>query len=117
MACLSVGEGGAFEVALLAANLLQHADLRLGAVGARRLERVLVTANLHRSHHSTQRADVNSNFGSLFSLWDQMAGTLRRVAPERVEVGAPDEAAKRTASLRDLLMMPCRAFPNWELRP
>jgi sterol desaturase/sphingolipid hydroxylase (fatty acid hydroxylase superfamily) len=53
---------------------LHHSDLNLRFGW---LERVLVSPQFHRLHHSTDRRDFDSNFGAALSLWDWLFGTAR----------------------------------------
>lgn len=64
--------------------MLQHlnADTRNGWLNA-----ILSTNELHRWHHSTERREANSNFGSALVLWDQVFGTYRSAAGRPVRVG------------------------------
>ena len=74
-------------------GMLQHAnvDLRHGW-----LNRLFMTADLHRWHHSTDYDESNTNFGSNIALWDQVFGTWApgpARGPERVgldDVAMPD---------------------------
>lgn len=96
-----------FEIALLGMSQLEHANLCLPERWSRRAELLLVTPNLHRSHHSTQWRDADTNFGTISSLWDRLFATLRPVPPEAIVVGAPDALAEpEPTSLVRLLAMP-----------
>jgi len=66
-----VGAVGALSVAHF---WFQHtnADLRLGW-----LNRVIAGPELHRWHHSTRRAESDSNYGMVFAIWDVLLGTWR----------------------------------------
>ena len=66
-----------FEIALNAASLFNHANLRLSAGLDRRLRHVLVTPDMHRVHHSIVRSETDSNFGFTVSWWDRLFGTYR----------------------------------------
>lgn len=97
-----------FEIVLLAASQFQHADIRLPDRWARTLGAVLITPNLHRTHHSVLGAEADSNFGTISSVWDRLFATLRLVRPEQVAVGPPEDRGPLPAdpSLLRLLSMP-----------
>jgi sterol desaturase/sphingolipid hydroxylase (fatty acid hydroxylase superfamily) len=38
---------------------------------------LVVTPVLHRVHHSRHPADVATNYGLVFSVWDRLLGTYR----------------------------------------
>jgi sterol desaturase/sphingolipid hydroxylase (fatty acid hydroxylase superfamily) len=67
----------AFEVLLNATSMFNHGNVSLPP----RLDRVvrwfLVTPDMHRVHHSVERAETNSNFGFNLSCWDRLLGTYR----------------------------------------
>lgn len=64
-----------FEVLFSIANLVEHGDIDLPAAVERRLGRFCVTPALHRRHHSRRRTELDSNFGTIFTLWDRQLGT------------------------------------------
>ncbi len=65
-----------FELVFAVANLVEHGDINLPARLEQRLAQVLITPALHRRHHSKQLTELNTNFGTIFSLWDRWCGTL-----------------------------------------
>lgn len=69
---------------------------------------VLVTPQSHRIHHSIERSHRDTNFGSLFSIWDRLFGTQYRGYDEYPETGIEDEAFphERTAGIKSLLLKP-----------
>jgi sterol desaturase/sphingolipid hydroxylase (fatty acid hydroxylase superfamily) len=62
----------AFEVALNATSLFNHANLNLPPALDRALRRVIVTPDMHRVHHSTHRDEHDTNFGFNLSWWDHL---------------------------------------------
>lgn len=66
-----------FEVLLNGTTLFNHANLRLPLWLDRVLRLVLVTPDMHRVHHSAQRAEHDSNYGFALSIWDRIFGTYR----------------------------------------
>lgn len=64
--------------------LYSHANVRFPAAADRALARVLVTPRVHAVHHSNVRAETDSNFGSVLTLWDRLFGTY--VEPARARV-------------------------------
>jgi sterol desaturase/sphingolipid hydroxylase (fatty acid hydroxylase superfamily) len=66
-----------FEVALNGTALFNHANLALPRWLDRALRRVLVTPDMHRVHHSADRAEHDSNFGFCLSIWDRLFRTFR----------------------------------------
>lgn len=66
-----------FEILLNASAMFNHANVRLpGRVDAL-IRLVLVTPDMHRVHHSVDRAETDSNFGFCLPWWDRVFGTYR----------------------------------------
>ena len=63
-----------------------HSNLR---VGGRWLEMVFVTPRLHHLHHMP--ATTQSNFGTVFTLWDRIFGRLVFDANPHERTGVPGE--------------------------
>lgn len=72
--------------------------------------RYLVTDNrYHRIHHSTDPQHFNRNFGTTFTIWDQLFRTAYFPKPgEWPETGLPEMPEPRT--LRDYLLFPVTTF-------
>src|SRR4051812_4442832 len=78
----AVGLLGAPAIAVLASQVLsavhtyfEHGNVRIPE-GLNRVMNVLViTPDAHKIHHSVERAECNSNFGTLFCAWDRLFGT------------------------------------------
>lgn len=71
-----------FEVTMLACAQFQHANIRVPA----RLEAILwgtlVPPAMHRIHHAPNRPDTDSNYGTIFTLWDLLFRSFNRRAPD-----------------------------------
>jgi sterol desaturase/sphingolipid hydroxylase (fatty acid hydroxylase superfamily) len=66
----------ASQTIMIAAKIWEHADISLPAEIEGVLAAIIFTPRLHRLHHNPDRAVHDSNFGTLFTLWDRMFGTL-----------------------------------------
>lgn len=64
-----------FEIILNGTAMFNHANLRLPARVDRVVRLVLVTPDMHRVHHSTIRAEHDSNYGFALSIWDRLFRT------------------------------------------
>jgi len=67
----------AFEIALNATSMFNHANLDLPLGLDRVLRHVVVTPDMHRVHHSILIRETNSNFGFNLPWWDRLFGTYR----------------------------------------
>jgi sterol desaturase/sphingolipid hydroxylase (fatty acid hydroxylase superfamily) len=61
------------------------------------LDRLLVTPQVHRLHHSRDPRHFNTNFADALPIFDILFGTYRRPAPDEFPpTGLPDAAAPRS---------------------
>lgn len=104
-----------FEVLLSLGALFTHTDIALWRGLDRRLRWVFVTPSMHRIHHSTRRAETDSNFGFHLSTWDRLFGSYR-AAPARDErrmpIGLEHWREPRDQGLVSLLLNPFRGAPG-----
>ncbi|HEX7967120.1 MAG TPA: sterol desaturase family protein, partial [Stellaceae bacterium] len=62
----------AFEALVLMAAMFHHSNLRLPSRLERALALVVVTPSIHWVHHHRVRADTDSNYCTILSLWDRL---------------------------------------------
>ena len=65
-----------FEAVVLAASMFQHSNLRLPQRLERALASVIITPSLHWLHHHAVRRDTDSTYGTFFSFWDRLFGSV-----------------------------------------
>ena len=98
-----------FEVVFSVANLIEHGNFDLPRRFEPTAQRLFITPALHRGHHSADWRELNTNFGTVFSAWDQLGGTFRRGDGERrVVTGLPGSEGAHAASLLDSLLLPAK---------
>jgi sterol desaturase/sphingolipid hydroxylase (fatty acid hydroxylase superfamily) len=92
----------------LAAQMLQHANVRLPGRVERLVGVLFVTPAFHRLHHSLAREDSETNFGTVLSLWDRLFGTARRrgAGDEPAGFGVAALSAPRYQRLHWMLLTP-----------
>jgi sterol desaturase/sphingolipid hydroxylase (fatty acid hydroxylase superfamily) len=96
-----------FEILVLAAAIFHHSNLRLGAGLERALSRVIVTPSIHWVHHHAVRADTDSNYATILSLWDPLFGSRSRTERQpTMPIGAEGAEEK---PLRGLIALPFRS--------
>jgi len=54
--------------------------------GEKLLGYFIIVPALHRTHHSTQRHEHDSNYGAVLSLWDRLFGTLAELEPAEIGI-------------------------------
>ena len=82
-----------FEVCFTVANLVEHGDIDLPAPLEHFVDRALITPALHRWHHAQTWTQLNTNFGTVFAVWDRLFGTYHRSSSATpVKTGLPGVA-------------------------
>jgi sterol desaturase/sphingolipid hydroxylase (fatty acid hydroxylase superfamily) len=69
------------ESVLIVGGYTDHMNVSLPPRLGRWLLLVFCTPDFHRVHHSAERDETDSNYGSLFTVWDQLFGTYRAPGP------------------------------------
>ena len=96
-----------FRVLSAVNGIFEHANLRVCPALDAALAWAWVTPNMHKVHHSRERAETDSNYGNLLSVHDRLLGTF--VPTERglaVRYGLDDVAPEQ--SFGALLALPWR---------
>ena len=77
-----------WQTMLLVSIFFHHSNIDLGARLDRILSRILVTPRMHGIHHSDHQHETDSNWSSLFTLWDQIHRTFREdVRQDQIRIG------------------------------
>ena len=109
---MSLGMLVVYKSVMVLVILFHHSNLAVPAGLDARLRRVVVPPSMHRVHHSSNRAETDSNYGTVFSVWDRLFGSYRlRDDPEQIRfgIGTYDDPAWQRP-LR-LLQLPLRPNP------
>lgn len=104
-----------FETLLAVTSLFNHGNVRLPQALDHMLRWFLVTPAMHSIHHSTERADRESNFGFCIPLWDRLFGTYRSASVmARPSIGMPEYQQGTPQTLRWMLLLPVRGEQHEE---
>ncbi len=96
-----------YETLLFAVVQLHHANVALAPKLDRCLRVLIVTPTIHKVHHSRFQPETDSNYSSLFSLWDRLFHTLKlRPDPATIEFGLKEFDSKETQTFLGLLKTP-----------
>jgi len=101
-----------FEVIFNAATIFTHANVGLPPKIDRIVRLVFVTPDMHRIHHSVHRAESDSNYGTLLSVWDRLFGSYSvhsRDGREGITIGMPDYQDDRPVGLGFSLTLPFKS--------
>lgn len=101
-----------YETVMFAVVQFHHANIHLSERWDRRLRAVIVTPHLHRVHHSRWQPETDSNYSSLFTVWDRLFGSFRTSdAPETIRLGLDEFDAPEHRTVGGMLKMPLAPDP------
>ena len=96
---------GAFEIAAQ----FHHSNWRLPLWFEATLSKCFITPRLHGIHHSVKRDEMDSNWGTIFSLWDKIHRSRRDdIAQNEIVIGVPDLPHEHDLTIGELWLMPFR---------
>ncbi|HEY9605210.1 MAG TPA: sterol desaturase family protein, partial [Allocoleopsis sp.] len=96
---------GIYEIVFSLELIFHHSNYALPLKLDRFLSYFVITPNMHRVHHSQIVEETDSNFGSLFSIWDWVFATRRYHRNTRsIKLGLIEE--RRQLNIVDLLTLP-----------
>lgn len=86
-----------YETVFLANVLFHHANLSMGDRLDRLYRLLLTSPDMHKVHHSNIRSEHDSNYTSLFSIWDRLFRTYKiSDCPQRIVYGIEGLEAHQT---------------------
>ena len=94
-------------------NMFAHANISLPEKLDMVLRQLIVTPDMHRTHHSIDPKEGNSNFGQMFPFWDRAFGTYvdhPKTGEELLEMGLSAAEKPKSFSLVGLLLHPFMAL-------
>lgn len=71
----------AHALAVIVQDFFEHGNFYIPEIVDRTLRLIIITPSMHRIHHSEAIPEQNTNFGTVFSLWDRLFGTFRGGQP------------------------------------
>lgn len=98
------------ETLLSVMALFNHANIALPHGVERWVQPVIVTPTMHVRHHSTVRAEHDSNYGNALSIWDRLFGSYcpEPATPALFPIGLPETQRRTVTGLGWLLALPFR---------
>lgn len=110
---LSIWHIVAYDTLVVAVTQFHHADIALGRLD-RYLRFVIVTPDMHKIHHSDLQPETDSNYSSVLSCWDRLAGSFRmRQDLKQIRFGLRDFRVRTWQTVWGMLRTPWQpAHPN-----
>lgn len=97
-----------YESILFPVVVFHHSNVGLPVRLERVLRMLIVTPPIHRVHHSPLRIETDSNFGSVLTVWDRLARSLRAPSHAVPRFGLDQLADRSWHSPVGLLSTPFR---------
>lgn len=76
-----------FQTILIFATAFTHANISLPKGLDTALSYLLISPNMHKVHHHWQQPYTDSNYGAVFSIWDRLLGTFKKLVPGAIRYG------------------------------
>ena len=84
-----------------------HSNIRISSAADRVLRLIVPTPLMHRLHHSAIRAEHDTNYGSMLSLWDRLFGSyLVKKDISDIAIGLTNESDSDKQRVPALLLRP-----------
>lgn len=95
-----------YELLVVAITQFHHADISIGWLD-QWLRWLIVTPYMHKVHHSDWQPETDSNYSTVLSVWDRLAGTFRmRSDPKTIVFGLAELNADSWQSCWGMLKTP-----------
>ena len=95
----------------LVSTQFNHANIKLPKAVDKALSYILVSPDMHKTHHHYKLPHTDSNYGNIFSIWDRIFGTYSYLDRDALIYGVdtfPDEIENN--SLKSLLKQPFQPY-------
>jgi len=80
-----------FETSVILSAQFHHSNIKLSFGLEKVINRLFVTPRMHEFHHSHVQSETNSNFSTIFSIWDRIHRTMTHLKENKpvVIIGVP----------------------------
>ena len=96
-----------YEILVVATAQFHHSSLKVPSWFEDIYWALFVPPSMHRIHHSVVIKERNTNYGTIFSVWDRLLGTLLRgIDQERIRIGVGAYNRPEKLHFHHLLVMP-----------
>jgi sterol desaturase/sphingolipid hydroxylase (fatty acid hydroxylase superfamily) len=96
-----------YEIVMFVAIFLHHSNFYLPEKIDKVYRLIFVSPWLHWLHHSEWQPETDSNFGTIFSFWDRLAGTFRlKNDPTAIQYGLKEFQASYWQTIVGMLRTP-----------
>jgi len=98
-----------FKLIFVFMTQLAHSNIRLLKPFEDLIWLIFVSPSMHRIHHSDIRRETDSNYGTIFSIWDRLCGTLTKNADlQRLHFGLKEFQNPKELTFSQVVLMPLK---------
>ena len=95
----------------LVATQFSHANIKLPKTLDLALSYIIISPDMHKTHHHYKLPHTDTNFGNIFSVWDRLFGTYSYLERENLIYGVDTfPNAKSNGNLKSLLKQPFQPY-------
>ncbi len=76
-----------YQTLVVIATAFTHANISLPRWLDKALSYILISPNMHKVHHHWKQPFTDSNYGAVFSIWDRLLGTFKKLDPKEIRYG------------------------------
>ena len=76
-----------YQTVLIIAAQITHANISLSKRFDTAASYLFVSPNMHKVHHHWKQPYTDSNYGAIFSIWDRLLGTFKKLDPSQIRYG------------------------------
>lgn len=96
-----------YDLLIIPVILFHHSNVQFPEKFDKPFRTLFASPAMHRIHHSPVRIETDSNYSTIFSIWDRLARSFRlRENSVVVKYGLSEFTGNKTESLSVLAMMP-----------
>ena len=100
-----------FQTLLIISTQFTHANISLPRWLDSTISFIFVSPNMHKVHHHWKQPYTDSNYSAVFSIWDRLLGTFKKLDPKQIRYGLdryyPNE---KDEDLSQLMKAPFQKF-------
>jgi len=107
-----------YEICFTVNTIFQHSNIKLLIRFERILNKIIVTPRMHAIHHSQFRTETDSNYSTVFSLWDRLHKSIRLNIPHKdIVIGVPGYTKAGDNNLGNVLLLPFKKQRDYWKKP
>lgn len=101
-----------YQTVLVFFTAFEHANIRLPRGIDNAMSYVFISPDMHKVHHHWKQPFTDSNYGAIFSIWDRLLGTYKKLEPQHLRYGIDKDYPEEKDE--DFLMLLKKPFQKKE---